>query len=118
MFSALITGGGGTAARDAASARSASRALCGVIVSGSRSGSSGMIWAMTGSSGVIMRGFLMGFVCASIGSACGGGNHRPVSGTEQGIQIDIDLAGRSDMADFKALRLEAVFHQPDLLDAD
>jgi hypothetical protein len=51
---ALATGGGGTAARAAASARSASRALCGVIVSGSRSGSFGMISAMTGSSGVIM----------------------------------------------------------------
>jgi hypothetical protein len=48
MSSALITGGGGTAAREAASARSASRALCGVIVATSRSGSSGMIWATTG----------------------------------------------------------------------
>jgi hypothetical protein len=56
MSSALITGGGGTAAREAASARSASRALCGVIVVVSRSGSSGMIWATTGSSGGIMKG--------------------------------------------------------------
>src|SRR5882724_5861940 len=56
LSSALITGGGGTAAREAASARRASRALCGVITSGSRSGSSGMIWAMTESSGVIMQG--------------------------------------------------------------
>ena len=46
-------GGGGMAARAAARARSASRALCGVIVSGSRSGSSGMILAMTGSSGAV-----------------------------------------------------------------
>src|SRR5580693_9365660 len=45
------TGGGGTPAREAASARSASRALCGVMVVGSRSGSSGMIWATTGSRG-------------------------------------------------------------------
>src|SRR3954466_2725862 len=55
MSMALATGGGGTAARDAASARSASRALCGVMVVASRSGSSGMIWATTGSSGVVMR---------------------------------------------------------------
>ena len=45
---ALATFGGGTAARAAASARSESRALCGVKVSGSRSGSSGMIWAIDG----------------------------------------------------------------------
>src|SRR5207253_2174171 len=32
------------------------RALCGVMVSGSRSGSSGMICATIGSSGVVMRG--------------------------------------------------------------
>ena len=38
-----------------------SRALCGVIVSGSRSGSSGMIWAITGSSGAVMRGSLAAF---------------------------------------------------------
>jgi hypothetical protein len=43
------------AARAAASARNASRALCGVIVAGSRSGNFGMISAMTGSSGVTMR---------------------------------------------------------------
>src|SRR4051812_29119571 len=54
MSIALATGGGGTAARDAASARSASRALCGVMVVGSRSGSNGMIWATIGSSGVVM----------------------------------------------------------------
>jgi len=59
MSSALMTGGGGTAARAAASALSASRALCGVMLSGSRSGNSGMIWAMTGSSGVIMRGLAL-----------------------------------------------------------
>ncbi len=52
----VSTGGGGTASREAASARKASRALCGVIVVGSRSGSSGMIWAMTGSSGAGMMG--------------------------------------------------------------
>src|SRR3954451_25232099 len=54
MFSALATAGGGTAARESAKARSASRALCGVITVGSRNGNSGMIWAMTGSSGVTM----------------------------------------------------------------
>ena len=54
MSSALATGGGGTAARAAASARNASRALCGVIIVGSRSGSSGMIFSMTGSSGAGM----------------------------------------------------------------
>ena len=43
---------------------------------------------------------------------------RPVSGTEQRIQIDIDLARRPDVADLKAVGLEAVFHQPDFLDAD
>ena len=71
MSSALITGGGGTAAREAASARSASRALCGVIVVGSRSGSSGMIWATTGSSGVIMRGCLVPEQGGSIGNGRG-----------------------------------------------
>src|ERR1700712_4844010 len=55
MFSALATAGGGTAARESASARSASRALCGVIAVGSRSGNSGMIWAMIGSSGITMQ---------------------------------------------------------------
>src|SRR3954469_20808250 len=55
MSSVLATSGGGTAARDAASARSDSRALCGVMVSGSRSGRSGIIWAMTGSSGAVMK---------------------------------------------------------------
>src|SRR5438874_12079120 len=50
----MSTGGGGMAAREAASARKESRALCGVIVVGSRIGSSGMIWAMTGSSGAAM----------------------------------------------------------------
>jgi hypothetical protein len=48
------TGGGGTSAREAANWRSASRALCGVITRGSRSGSSGMIFSMTGSSGAGM----------------------------------------------------------------
>src|SRR5260370_3521277 len=42
------------AARVAASARSASRALCGVMVSGSRSGSSGMMISMSGSRGAVM----------------------------------------------------------------
>jgi hypothetical protein len=65
--SALITAGGGTAAREAASARSASRALCGVNVLGSCSGSSGMISAMTGSSGVIMRS--LAWICWTIGRA-------------------------------------------------
>ena len=51
----------GAFAREAASARSASRALCGVIVVGSRSGSSGMIWAITGSSGAGIWGFLGAF---------------------------------------------------------
>ena len=35
---------------------------------------------------------------------------------EQRIQVDIDLAGRPDMTDLEAVGLEAVFHQPDLLD--
>ncbi len=34
------------------------------------------------------------------------------------IQIDIGLAGRPDVTDFEAVGLEAVFHQPDLLDPD
>jgi hypothetical protein len=51
VSSALATGGGGIAARDAASARNASRALTGVITAGSRSGSSGMIFSIAGSSG-------------------------------------------------------------------
>src|SRR6266702_1707231 len=55
--------GAGMAERAAASARKESRARCGVIVVGSRSGSSGMIWAMTGSSGAAMAG--------PLGLACG-----------------------------------------------
>src|SRR5437667_12723793 len=34
------------------------------------------------------------------------------------IQIDIDLTRRLDVADFKAVGLEAVFDQSDFLDAD
>ena len=37
---------------------------------------------------------------------------------QQRIQIDIDLAGGSDETDFKAVGLEAVFHQSDLFHAD
>jgi hypothetical protein len=34
------------------------------------------------------------------------------------IQIDIDLTRRPDVAHFKAVGLEAVFHEPDFFDAD
>jgi hypothetical protein len=37
---------------------------------------------------------------------------------DQRIQIDIDLARRPHMAHFKRVGLEAIFHQPDFLDAD
>src|SRR5437868_15279774 len=83
MSSALITGGGGTAAREAASARSASRALCGVSVVASRSGSSGMIWATTGSSGVIMRGLV-----AEQDGSLGNGRGRRNLGILQGRPVD------------------------------
>ncbi|MGY4459775.1 hypothetical protein ACVWYI_003735 [Bradyrhizobium sp. LB13.1] len=38
--------------------------------------------------------------------------------SEQLLDIDIDLAGRPDVADLKAVGLEAVLHEPDLLDRD
>jgi hypothetical protein len=53
------------AAREAASARKESRALCGVMTARSRIGMSGMIWAMTGSSGAAIfesSKFLAGFL--------------------------------------------------------
>ena len=37
---------------------------------------------------------------------------------EQFVQPDIDLAGRSDMADFKTVGLETILQQPDFLGAD
>ena len=58
------TGGGGTAARASAKARSESRALCGVMVVGSRSGSSGMMLAMTASSGSGMG--VLQFACLQL----------------------------------------------------
>ena len=36
----------------------------------------------------------------------------------QRIQLDIGLAGRPDMADFKTVGLKAILHQPDFLGAD
>src|SRR4029077_20409150 len=37
---------------------------------------------------------------------------------EQLVEPDVDLAGRPDVTDFKAVRCKAIFHQPALLDAD
>ena len=74
MSSALATGGGGTAARAAASARNASRALCGVMTAGSRSGSSGMICSITGSRGAGISLALLVLVAGSIGAAKDTGN--------------------------------------------
>ena len=37
---------------------------------------------------------------------------------EQLLDVDVDLAGGPDVADLEAVGLEAVLHEPDLLDGD